>query len=314
MSPLCAPAAAGIDVSKAYLDLALHEEGPVERYANTPAGIADLLARLVSCPPPLIAVEATGGYELAVLKAAQHAGLCVALVNPRQVRSLARAQGRLAKTDALDARVIAAFANFARPLPQIRADHQAFLALVARRRQLIEMGSAEKNRLEHADEVTQGLIREHLTFLKAQLAVLDEAIALAIQSDDAMVQKQAILTSVPGVAQLTAAVLLAELPELGQIDNKKIAALVGVAPINRDSGTLRGQRHIGGGRPSVRCALYMATLSATRHEPSIKAFYNRLREAGKRPKVALVASMRKLLIILNTLIARNMRWENQHGC
>lgn len=317
MTQHCAPVDAGIDVSKTHLDLALSDGGGVERFANTPAGIAGLLARLSARPPRLVAVEATGGYELAFARAAQNAGLCVAMVNPRQVRDLARAQGRLAKTDALDARVIATFAAFARPRPMPPAcpDRQAFQALVARRRQLIEMGSAEKNRLEHADQATAAMIHDHLAFLKTQLANVDAAIALAIEADAALAHKQAILTSVPGVARLTAAVLLADLDELGQIDNKKIAALVGVAPLNRDSGAMRGARHIAGGRPSVRCALYMATLSATRYEPNIKRFYQKLRAAGKRPKVALVACMRKLVILLNTLIARDTFWKNQqHGC
>jgi len=304
----------GVDVSKAWLDLACRPDDPVERHANSPEGVAGLLARLGR--PQLVVVEATGGYELNLVRALHAAGRPVAVVNPRQVRNFARARGRLAKTDALDARIIAEFGALLRPLPmpsppQGRED---FAALVARRRQVIDMMVAEKNRLEHALDGVRGFIAEHLGALKSQLANLDAAIALAVEADPQLCKRRDILTSVPGVGQLTAAVILAELPELGSIGAKQAAALVGVAPINRDSGAHRGERHIGGGRPSVRCAIYMATLSAVRYEPGLKAFYQRLRSGGKRPKVALVAAMRKLVTLLNILLARNQHWKPQHGC
>lgn len=251
------------------------------------------------------------------MAALQHAGLAVAVVNPRQVRDLARARGRLAKTDAIDATMIALFGALMRPspLPAPVAGRAAFGALVARRRQLIDMLIAEKNRLEHAEASVRRWIEESLFALKSQLAGVDAAIAIAIDGDPELVRRRDILVSVPGVATLTAAVILAEMPELGAIGSRQAAALVGVAPVNHDSGAHRGERHIAGGRPSVRCALYMATLSAVRHEPTLKAFHQRLRLAGKKPKVALVAAMRKLVTLLNTLLQRDQLWRPiQHGC
>jgi transposase len=306
----------GVDVSKAWLDLARQPDEPVERHANSPEGVASLIARLGR--PQLVVAEATGGYELRLVRALYAAGLSVAVVNPRQIRDFARARGRLAKTDALDARIIAEFGALLRPapMPPPPQGREAFQALVARRRQVIDMMVAEKNRLENAFKDVQRFIAEHLAVLKSQLANLDAAIALAIEADPKLSARRDILTSVPGVGELTAAIILAELPELGSIGPKQAAALVGVAPINRDSGAHRGERHIGGGRPSVRCAIYMATLSAVRCEPALKAFYQRLRAGGKRPKVALTAAMRKLVTLLNTLLARNQPWKPlpQHGC
>jgi len=304
----------GVDVSKAWLDLAGRPDEPVERHANSPEGVAALLALLAH--PKLVVVEATGGYELRLVRALHAAGLPIAVVNPRQVRDFARARGRLAKTDALDARIIAEFGTLLRPspMPAPPKGREGFAALVARRRQVIDMMIAEKNRLETAFEEVRDFILEHLGALKSQLANLDAAIALAIEADLQLCARRDILTSVPGVGELTAAIILAELPELGSIGPKQAAALVGVAPINRDSGAHRGERHIGGGRPSVRCAMYMATLSAVRYEPQLKAFYQRLRARKTRPKVALVAAMRKLVTLLNTLLMRNQPWRSQHGC
>jgi transposase len=308
----------GVDVSKAHLDLADTKSGSPWRVANSSDAIATLIGDLQADPPALVVLEATGGYEMALVIALQAASLPVALVNPRQIRDFARATGQLAKTDALDARVIARFGLAVRPapLPPIEAGQEAFAGLVGRRRQIIDMLVAEKNRLEHADAAVRGWIDRHLAQLKAQLTEVDAAIALAIQASDELRARQEILTSIEGVGPLTAAVLLAELPELGAIGHKQLSALVGVAPLNHDSGTLRGQRHIAGGRASVRCALYMATMVAVRHNPTLKAFYRRLREAGKRPKVALVAAMRKLLSILNALVRDNRQWQplRQDGC
>jgi transposase len=307
----------GVDVSKAHLDLADTTSRPPWRIANSADAIAKLIEDLQADPPALVVLEATGGYETTLVIALQAASLPVALVNPRQIRDFARATGRLAKTDALDAQVIARFGLAVQPppLPPIEAGQEAFAGLVARRRQIIDMLVAEKNRLEHADAAIRGWIDQHLAQLKTQLAQVDAAIALAIEASTELHARQVILTSVQGVGPLTAAVLLAELPELGAIGHKQLAALVGVAPLNHDSGTLRGQRHIAGGRASVRCALYMATLVAVRHNPTLKAFYRRLRDAGKRPKVALVAAMRKLLSILNALVRDNRPWHPvQDGC
>jgi len=308
----------GVDVSKAHLDLADTTSRPPWRIANSADAIAKLIEDLQADPPDLVVLEATGGYETALVIALQAAALPVALINPRQIRDFARATGQLAKTDALDARVIAQFGVAVRPapLPPIEAGQEAFAGLVARRRQIIDMLVAEKNRLEHADAAVRSWIDQHLAQLKTQLAQVDAAIALAIEASAELRARQAILTSVQGVGLLTAAVLLAELPELGAIGHKQLSALVGVAPLNHDSGTLRGQRHIAGGRASVRCALYMATLVAVRHNPTLKAFYRRLRDAGKRPKVALVAAMRKLLSVLNALVRDNRTWQPlpQDGC
>ncbi|HEX3521562.1 MAG TPA: transposase [Stellaceae bacterium] len=299
----------GIDVSKAHLDVALDGKRPIPRHVNDAQGCAALARDLGGAR--LVVVEATGGYELEIVRALQSAGVPVAVVNPRRVRDFARASGRLAKTDRIDALVIAQFARTMRPAqtPHIEAGRRVLGDLVTRRRQVIEMVVAEENRLEHAGPAMAALIKEHVAQLKDQLATIDTAIALAVRADDALSRRKAILESVPGVGEITAAVLIAELPELGAIDDKKIAALVGVAPVAHDSGTSRGQRHIAGGRGSVRCALTMATLSAVRFNPSIKAFHRRLRDNGKRPKVALVAAMRKLVILLNTLVRRDQLWK-----
>jgi transposase len=310
----------GIDVAKNWLDWAAEGSGRVQRLGNDAAGLAELVRQLQALRPALVVMEATGGYELAGVRALQEAGLPVTVVNPRHVRDFARAGGRLANTDAIDARVLAAFGAAFRPAPlaQTEASAADFAGLVARRRQLIEMMIGEKNRLEHAQGRVRSWIAESLAALKSQLAQVDETIALAVKADAERRRRFEILTSVGGIGPVTAAVLIAELPELGQIDRKKLAALVGVAPINRDSGMRSGERHIGGGRASVRCALYMATLTAIRFNPSLKAFHHRLRQNGKRPKVAIVAAMRKLLALLNALIRDDQLWTPrpllQDGC
>jgi transposase len=308
----------GIDVSKRHLDVAEAGSDRVVRYDNDEAGIAELIAGLAERPPGLVVLEATGGYEMAAVQALQRAALAVAVINPRQARDFARARGQLAKTDAIDARSLAAFGAALRPapLPAIDASQAAITGLVARRRQLVDMLVAERNRLEHAAGATRGWIDEHILVLKSQLAQVDAALALAVVGSTELRRRHQVLTSVKGVGTLTAAVLLAELPELGTIGHKQIAALVGVAPINHDSGQHRGQRHIGGGRHSVRCALYMAALVGVRFNPSLHDFYHRLRQTGKRPKVALVAAMRKLLITLNALVRDDKLWQPllQDGC
>ncbi|SCW30266.1 transposase [Rhizobium mongolense subsp. loessense] len=306
----------GIDVAKAYLDVAVEGKRAVSRFNNDASGCAALTAAVAGAE--LVVVEATGGYEMAIVRTLMAAGIAVAVVNPRQVRDFAKASGRLAKTDQVDARVILHFARAMRPaqIPHIDDGRIALAALVTRRRQLIDMAVAEKNRLEHAPQAVAALIGETLAALKAQLARVDAAIALAIEAEPDMAERRNLLLGVPGIGEVNAAVLIAELPELGAIDDKKLAALVGVAPMAHDSGTWRGQRHIAGGRATVRCALYMATLSAIRCSPAIKAFYTRLRAAGKPPKVAIVAAMRKHIIMINTILRRKIPWKEpqQHGC
>jgi transposase len=308
----------GIDVSKRWLDVAIGPDGPVTRIDNSADAILTHVPDWRDAGVSRVVCEATGGYELTLVRTLVAAGIEVAVANPRQVRDFARATGRLAKTDALDARLIAAFgAGVAlRPVEPPSVEREALRALVTRRRQLIDMMTAEKNRQQQAEGAIARLIAEHLNMLKSQLAHIDVTLALTIERDEALARRRDILTSVPGVADLTAAVILAELPELGDIDNRPLSALVGVAPINRDSGARRGHRRIGGGRASVRCALYMATLSAARYEPSLNALYTRLRHKGKPPKLARVAAMRKLLILLNTLVKQNTHWKNpeQYGC
>lgn len=307
---------AGIDVSKSHLDLAVDGQTKVERYGNTPEGCAAIVAHLDDAR--LVVVEATGGYELEIVRALQARRIAVAVVNPRRARDFARASGQLAKTDRIDALVLARFASVMRPAqtPDIEDGQMTLAGLVDRRRQLIEMAVAETNRLEHAGEAVAALIGKHIAYLKDELASLDAAIALAIRADAQLNERRSILQSVPGVGEVTAAVLIADLPELGSIGDKQIAALAGVAPMARDSGAQRGQRHISGGRSSVRCALYMAVLSTVRSNGPMGLFYKRLRENGKPPKVALVAAMRKLLILLNTLVARKQLWKPviQYGC
>jgi transposase len=316
MTDLEKPDYAGIDVSKAHLDVACEESSRVSRYANTPESCRLVASALQNAR--LVVVEATGGYELEIVRALQTAGVAVAVVNPRRARDFARASGQLAKTDRIDALVLARFARLMRPsqTPNIEDGRTSLAGLVDRRRQLIEMAVAEDNRLEHASGAVANMIGRHIVYLKDELANIDAAIALAIRADAALNERRNILQSVPGVGEVTAAVLIADLPELGSIGDKQIAALVGVAPMARDSGVLRGQRHISGGRSSVRCALYMAVLSTVRGKGPMSAFYKRLRDKGKPAKVALVAAMRKLVILLNTLVSRNQVWKPmpQYGC
>lgn len=300
----------GIDVSKDRLDVHLKPSGQAFSLARDDAGLGDLVARLKSLQPTLVVVEATGGYEQVVSGAIGSAKLPIAIVNPRQIRDFARAVGRYAKTDALDAEIIARFAEAvrppARPIPDAQA--QALGELVARRRQIIEMMTAERNRLRlvASKRVRKGVERL-LAVLQDELSKLEEDLDDTIRGTPAWQQAEDLLTSVPGVADKTARTLLAELPELGSLGPKQIAALVGLAPFNRDSGTMRGRRTIWAGRACVRSALYMAALSAVRHNPAIKSFYDRL--CLKKPKkTALIACARKLLIVLNAILRTGRPW------
>jgi len=307
------PVFVGIDVSKERLDVARRPSGDGWAVANDDPGIAALVDRLRELPPALIVLEATGGLELAVTGALAAADLPVVVVNPRQVRDFAKATGRLAKTDTLDAAVLAQFAEAVRPArrPLRDADTQALGALLARRRQLVEMRTAEQNRLGSAPRRVRVEIQAHITWLNRRLARVDADLDQAIRSSPLWRAKDDLLRSTPGVGPVLATTLLADLPELGTLTRQRIAALVGVAPLNRDSGTLRGRRTVWGGRAQVRAVLYMSTLVAVRYNPVLQAFYLRLREAGKAPKVALTACMRKLLTILNAMVKHRTPWEDR---
>jgi len=278
---------------------------------HTEDSITTLVERLRHRQPAGLVLEATGGLEVPLASALAVAGIPVAVVNPRQVRDFAKATGQLAKTDAIDAQTLARFAEAVRPAPRPLPDEaaQAFSALLTRRRQLIEMLVAEQNRMQRAPRPIQQQIQAHVTWLKQQLAALDEDLTHRIQSTPIWREQEDLLRSVPGIGPVVSRTLLAELPELGTLTHKQIAALVGVAPLNRDSGTLRGRRTTWGGRAVVRAALYMSTLVATKHNPVIKVFYQRLRAAGKAPKVALVACMRKLVTILNAIVKHRTPWR-----
>jgi len=302
---------AGIDVAKSHLELALRPGGAPEQFANTEQGISALVARLQAVAPALVVLEATGGLEAALVAALGVAQVPVVVVNPRQVRDFAKASGKLAKTDRLDAQVLAHFGQALRPQPRPlpAAEQQRLAALLARRRQVIEMLTAERNRLATAVPAVRERIAGHIAWLEEELQTLDGTIAQAIQQSPLWRTKEAILRSAKGIGPVVAHTLLIDLPELGTLNRKQIAALVGVAPLNRDSGTLRGRRMVWGGRAHVRTALYMATLSAIRFNPVIRAFYQRLRQAGKPAKVALTACMRKLLTILNAMLKHMTPWR-----
>lgn len=301
----------GIDVSKHQLDIALRPSGETYRLPHTEAGLSALVALLQPRQPTLVVLEATGGYEADVAAALALAAIPVAIVNPRQVRDFARATGQLAKTDGLDANVLAHFAEAVHPEPRPLPDaaQQALTALVTRRRQLVEMLVAERNRLPLA---SGGRIRRdvqtHIHFLEQRLKEANDDLQQLLRTSPLWRAAEQLLRSVPGIGPTTSALLLADLPELGRLSHRAIAALVGVAPLNCDSGRRSGTRTIWGGRATVRGALYMATLVATRHNPVIAVFYRRLRAAGKPPKVALVAAMRKLLTILNAIMRRQQPW------
>ena len=286
----------GIDVAKDRLDVHTRPGGEVFAVARDSNGLAMLVERLQRLAPALVALEATGGYETVVASALGAAQLPLAVVNPRQIRDFARATGKLAKTDRIDAAAIAHFAEAVRPpaRPLADAEARALGELVARRRQVIEMIIAERHRRRMASQrrVIRAIER-HLALLQAELSELEGDIDDAIRKSPAWQADADLLVSVPGVGKVTLRTLIAELPELGHLNRRKIAALVGVAPINRDSGTLRGRRTIAGGRPAVRTALYMAALVASRANPVIAAYYAKLRAAGKTGKQALVACMRR---------------------
>lgn len=302
----------GIDVAKQHLDIHVRPTDERFRLLRDEAGLGNLVERLRCLGPVLVVLEATGGYEVPVAAALGSAGLPVAVVNPRQIRDFARATGQLAKTDTLDALIIALFAEAvqpeARPLPTAQA--QALGELVARRRQLTDMLGAESNRQQQAhDPRLQRRIATHIRWLTKALAELEADLDDTIRSSPLWRAQDNLLQSVPGVGGVTAFTLIADLPELGHLDRRKIAALVGIAPLNRDSGAWRGRRLIAGGRPTVRGVLYMAALTAIRFNPVIAHFYQRLTAAGRPKKVALIAAMRKLLTMLNAILRDQRPWQ-----
>lgn len=305
------PIFVGIDVSKATLDVGVRPAGERESASNDESGIKPLIIRLRELKPVLIVVEATGGLERQLTRALVSAELAVVVVNPRQVRDFAKATGQLAKTDTIDAMVLARFAEAVRPAvrPLPDAALLELQALIGRRRQLTEMIVAERNRLSAASKTVTKRIDAHIRWLEAELGRADKDLDQSIRQSPVWQENQDLLRSVPGIGPVISRTLVAELPELGKLNRKQIAALVGVAPLNRDSGTLRGRRTIWGGRATVRATLYMAALVASRRNAVIRAFYQRLREAGKAPKLALVACMRKLLTILNAMIKHRTSWS-----
>ncbi len=300
----------GIDVSQDRLDLAVRPTGETRQVVYNPAGTEAMTEYLKELGPQLVVVEATGGLEMAVAAEMAAAGLPVVVANPRKVRAFARATGRLAKTDALDAQALAHYGETLRPQPRALPDAatRELKALVVRRRQLVEMITAERNRLRMATRRVRPRVQEHINWLKENLAELDQDLDDTIRSSPIWKDQDRLLCSVPGVGPVLSLTLLSGLPELGALNRGEIAALVGVAPFNQDSGSFRGKRRVWGGRSSIRAALYMAALVATRCNPAIKDFYLRLCNAGKPKKVALTACMRKLLTILNAMVRDNRPW------
>ena len=310
----------GIDVSSQTLEVASSAQAKTWQASNDAHGIESLCSQLTALGPALVVLEATGGYEFEAACALQAAGLPTAVVNPRMARDFARAIGALAKTDALDAHMLAAFARvlhqhpererFVKPLAD--AQLQQLQALVLRRRQIVQMLTGERQRLRISHAAARPSIERVIEFLKQELGDSDTEVAAHVQHHHAQLAQA--LTSVPGIGAASVAVLLAELPELGKLDRRRVAALVGVAPPNRDSGQMRGQRSIWGGRAQVRRTLYMATLTAVRYNPVLKPYYEHLLAAGKRKKVALVACMRKLLTMLNAIAKHGSTWNPNHHC
>lgn len=301
----------GIDVGKEKLDVGVNDEKRVRVWNNDQAGRADLSDWVEQQKPDLVVVEASGGYETALVSELVARGQEVALVNPTRVRAFARAEGILAKTDKIDARVIARFGATMKPQARARReeDQVKLSEKITRRRQLVLMLTAEKNRLHTASPTMREHIASHIVWLQAEIEALEQQISQAIKANPAWAETAKRVDSAPGIGFITAATLVADLPELGQLNRQQIAALVGVAPFNQDSGKHRGKRRIFGGRTSVRSVLYMATLSAIRHNPVIKEFYQHLLDKGKLKKVALTACMRKLLVILNTMVKSGQDWN-----
>jgi transposase len=302
----------GIDVSKGTLDVAFGSDGEVAQVANEEGSIATLVARLIKEAPTLVVMEATGGYEWLVAAALAGKGVAVAVVNPRQVRDFARATGILAKTDKLDAQVLARFAEAVRPQPRPLPTPEAkeLEEFLSRRRQIVEMLTMEKNRFAiAATEPMRKSLKKHIAWLEEALRRANDDIDTAVRGSPVWREREDLLRSVPGIGPVSARTLLAELPELGSLNRKEIAALVGVAPLNRDSGKFQGPRTCWGGRAGIRSVLYMATLTALRRNPVIRLAYTAFRARGKKHKVAMVACMHKLLTILTAMVRDGRRWS-----
>jgi len=300
----------GIDVSKAQVDVAVRPTGQRWAASYNETGVEELVSQIVDIGPAMVLLEATGGLEVPLVAALAAAALPVVVVNPRQVRDFARATGTLAKTDSLDAAVLAHFADAVRPSvrPLRDAETQVLNSLAARRHQVLTMLVSEKNRLGTAISAVHPRIEAHIAWLEQELNDLDEGLRQTLRRSPVWREKDDLLRTVPGVGEQVPLTLLAYLPELGTLDRRQIAALVGVAPFNRDSGTLRGKRAVWGGRARVRAILYMGAMVASRHNPVIRDFYQKLLAAGKPKKVALVACMRKLLVILNSMLKHGSPW------
>lgn len=303
----------GIDVSRRHLDVAVWGQEGAWQQPNNDQDIRAVVEKLTELGPTLIVLEASGGWEMSLVAELAFANLPVAVVNPTRLRSFARATGQLAKTDKIDAAMQAWFAQAVRPkVRPLRNEQEAYLAaLIGRRRQVVDMLTAEKNRRHTTHGLVSQRLEEHITWLETELHGLEQDISRFISKSPVWQEKEVLLRSVPGVGPVTAFTLLAELPELGTLNRQKIAALAGLAPFNKDSGPRRGKRRIFGGRAGVRNVLYMAALSASKTNPVIRDFYQRLLNNGKEKKVALVACMRKLLVILNAMVRDGLSWQQQ---
>jgi transposase len=304
----------GIDVAQAHLDVAVRPSGQAWRTSTAEADLAQLATQLTDLAPTLVVLEATGGLERPAVAALAAAGLPVTVVNPRQVRDFAKATGQLAKTDRLDAAVLAHFAEAVRPEPRALPTEaqQELAARLTRRRQLLDMLTAERSRLSRTPTAAiRTQIQRHLAWLAAEVAQVDDDLDQQLRQSGLWREQEDLLRSIPGVGPVLARTLLGHLPELGRLSEKQVAALVGVAPLNQDSGTHRGHRHVWGGRAEVRSVLYMSSLSAIRYNPVLQAFAARLRRAGKPPKVVLVACMHKLLLLCNAILKHHTPWNPQ---
>lgn len=306
---------AGIDVAKNSLEIAIRPSGENFSIEYTDAALSDLVKQLKKKEPQIVLLEATGGYEKRVLRCIVEAGIPGMAINPRQIRDFAKATGKLAKTDRIDANVIAHYAEALKPKPQPLPDRELekLKNLVTRRQQIVKMITEEQNRLASCGKENQKAVTRHIQWLKKELKKVDAESDKLISNSPLWKAKAVILESIPGVGPVVSRSLVSCLPELGTLDNKKISALVGVAPFNKDSGKYRGKRCVQGGRSNVRSVLYMSALVAARHNPAIKAFYERLLAAGKMKKVALTASMRKLLVIANAMIKNNTKWSSNYA-
>jgi len=300
----------GIDVSMKHLDVCVKSTGEYFRVENNAGGYREIKKRLSAYPPCLLIAEASGGYERGLVQGMQNLGFDIAVVNPRQVRDFAKALGRLAKTDKIDACVIAHFGEVIQPKATVRVDKasQALSDYQERRRQLVDMLTMEKNRYAKSGESVHKQIKKTLDFLEKQLKEVEKNLKDRIDENEALRKQVEQLKSVDGVGDVTAFSLVIDLPELGKVTRKEIAALVGVAPFSKDSGKMKGVREIGGGRANVRTALYMATLVATKHNSIIKAYYEKLCSMGKKKKVAIIACARKLLVMMNAMVKNNTTW------